>query len=148
MIPEWAIEYLGAEGVAEVDSRSGESVAWGRQVTKEIPEGLFEKLRGEVDLVCVPPDWFVVERRLSFGELLQARGIVRAIGVGPSGGFKWVRLADNSVWSHKNFRDGVMKEARLNPRLIVKCDKDGYEKGNELRLPRLTVGYSAGRKRH
>ena len=147
MIPEWAEQYLGAEGVAEVDPHSREPIAWGRQVVSQIPEGLFEKLRGEVDLVCIYPDWFVVERRLPFEDLIKARGVIKAVGVGPSGGYKWLRLGDDSMWAHKSFRDFAMREVRINPRLVVKCDKDGYEKGNEFRVPRVAVGYRPGGKR-
>ena len=147
MIPEWAEQYLGAEGVAETDPRSREPVAWGRQVVSQIPEGLFERLRGEVELVCIYPDWFVVERRLPFEDLIKARGAPKAVGVGPSGGYKWMRLGDDSMWAHSSFREFAMREVRINPRLVVKCDKDGYEKGNEFRVPRVAVGYRPGGKR-
>jgi len=147
MIPEWAEIYLGAEGVAEIDPRSGEPVAWGRQVTSQMPEGLFDRLRGEVEMVCVFPDWFVIERRLPVDDVIKAHGAIKAVGIGPSGGYKWMRLGDDSMWGHKSFRDFSMREVRINPRLVVKCDKDGYEKGTEFRVPRVAVGYKHGGKK-
>jgi hypothetical protein len=147
MIPEWAEKYLGEDGVADIDPRSGEPVAWGRQVISQIPEGLFDKLRGEVDLVCIHPGWYVIERRIQYDEIAALHGGVKTVGVGPSGGFKWVQFADGTLWGHKYFRDGSMKEAVKNARLVVKCDKDGNEKGVEPRLPRLTVGYRPGKSR-
>lgn len=129
MIPEWAERFLGEEGEAEFDPRSGEAIAWGRRLEEEIPEDLFDALKGKCEMRCVFPDWFVVLKRRDFAELLMANGGVRAVGVGPGGGFKWVRFANDSVWGHTSFRSGALRELEKSPRLKVACDKDGKEKG-------------------
>jgi hypothetical protein len=146
MIPEWAEKYLGECGVADVDPRNGEPVAWGRQVLEQMPEGLFDQLRGAVDLVCVYPGWYVIERKLTFTDL-RSHGEVRAIGVGPSGGYKWVQFADGTVWGHRYFREEAMRELAKNLRLATKCDKDGNERGSEARVSRLAVGYRPRKSR-
>lgn len=138
-LPDWADRFLGETGVAEYDPRADKPVSWGRRVEEEIPEDMFDILKGRCELKCVFPDWFVVEKKLEFADLLMKHGGVRAIGVGPGGGFKWVRFADDSVWGHPNFRTGAIRELELNPRLKVACDKDGNEKGKAPRIPRRTI---------
>jgi len=146
MIPDWAERFLGETGVAEYDPRSEQPVAWGRQVIEEIPEDLFDALRGRCEMACVFPDWFLIEKRVQFSDLMMKHGGVRAIGLGPGGGFKWVMFADNTMWGHPSFKMAAIRELGLNPRLVVKCDKDGNEKGSEPRVPRMAVGRpSAGR---
>ena len=138
-VPEWAEKFLDETGVAEVDPRSNKPVAWGRRVMQKIPEDQFDILRGRCEMKCVYPDWFLVEKRLEFADLLMSHGGVRAVGLGPGGGFKWVRFADDSVWGHSHFRDGALRELEMNSRLLVKCDKDGNEKGKAPRIPRRTI---------
>jgi len=140
MIPEWALKYLGEEGVAETDPKSGWPIAWGRQVIEDIPEDRFDDLRGRIEVTCVFPDWFVVERRLQFSDLLMKHGGVRQIGLGPGGGFKWVVFADDSKWGHLSFKNGALREIEKNERLHVKCDKDGNELEGGPRQPRRAMG--------
>lgn len=139
MIPEWAERHLAETGVAEVDPRSGEPIAWGRQVVEEISEDFFDMLRARYEMACIYPDWFLVEKRVQFADLLMKHGGVRAIGLGPGGGFKWVRFEDGSIWGHLSFKSGALRELEMNPRLLVKCDKDGNEKGKGPRIPRRTI---------
>jgi hypothetical protein len=141
IIPDWAERFLGETGVAEYDPRSGKPIAWGRQVIAEIPEDLFDALRGRCEMACVYPEWFLIEKRVHFADLLMSHGGVRAVGLGPSGGFKWVRFADDTMWGHVSFREGAHKELLLNPRLHVKCDKDGNENGKDPRIPRKVWGH-------
>jgi len=139
MIPDWAERFLGETGEAEFDPRSEKAIAWGRQVIEEIPEDLFDILREKCEMRYVYPDWFLIEKRLQFADLLMKHGGVRAVGLGPSGGFKWVRFADDSLWGHPSFRNGALRETNLNPRLVVKCDKDGNEKGRVPRIPKRAI---------
>ena len=149
MIPDWTERFLGATGIAEYDPRSAMPVAWGRQVIEEIPEDLFEDLRSRCEMACIFPNWFLIERRVQFADLLMQHGGLRAVGVGPGGGFKWVRFSDGSTWGHPSFKTGALKEVELRPRLVVKCDKDGNEAGQEPRIPRRAVGRPgrSGRKK-
>jgi len=139
MIPEWAERFLAESGVAEYDPRSGEPIAWGRRLVEEIPEDQFDILRGRCEMACVYPDWYIIEKRTQFADLLMKHGGIRAVGLGPGGGFKWVRFADGAMYGHLSFKTGVLRELEMNPRLLVKCDKDGNEKGNEPRVPRRTI---------
>jgi hypothetical protein len=138
-VPEWAERFLAETGVADVDPRSGEPVAWGRRVVEEIPEDQFDILRGRCEMTCVYPDWYLIEKRLQFADLLMKHGAVRAVGLGPGGGFKWVRFADGAVWGHLSLKSGALRELELNNRLLVRCDKDGNEKGKSPRIPRRTI---------
>lgn len=138
-VPEWAERFLGETGEADYDPRSGEAVAWGRQVIEEIPEDLFDALRGRCEMACVYPDWFLIEKRLQFSDLMMKHGAVRSVGIGPGGGFKWVRFDDGSIWGHSSFRTGALRELEMKPRIAVKCDKDGNEKGDLPRVPRRTI---------
>lgn len=140
MIPEWADKYLAETGVAEEDPRSGSPVAWGRRVVEEIPEDLFDILRSRCEMRCVYPDWFLIEKRTEFADLLMRHGGVRAVGLGPGRGFKWVRFADGAVYGHLHFKTGALRELELNSRLHVKCDKDGNEHGRAPRIERRAVG--------
>jgi hypothetical protein len=144
MIPEWAEKHLAETGEAEFDPKSDKPVAWGRRVISEIPEDLFDILRGKVDMACVFPDWFIIEKRLHFADLLMAHGGLRFVGLGPGGGFKWVKFADGAIWGHGSFRDEAKRQVEMNPRLHVKCDKDGNEKGKAPRIPRRTIGRRGG----
>ena len=139
MIPDWAERFLAETGVAERDPRSDEPIAWGRRVVEEIPEDQFDILKGRCHMACVFPDWYLIEKRLQFADLLMKHGGVRAIGLGPGGGFKWVRFADDSLWGHISFKSGAVRELEMSPRLLVKCDKDGNEKGKGPRIPRRTI---------
>lgn len=139
MIPEWAEKYLAETGEAEFDPRSDKPVAWGRRLIQEVPEDLFDTLKGRVEMTCVYPDWFVIEKRLSFADLLMKHGGVRAVGLGPGGGFKWVRFADGAEWGHPTFRNEAKRQVEMNSRLHVKCDKEGNEKGKAPRIPRRTI---------
>lgn len=138
-VPDWAERFLAETGVADVDPRSGEPVAWGRRVVEEIPEDQFDILRGRCEVACVYPDWFVVEKRLQFADLMMAHGPARAVGLGPGGGFKWVRFEDGSLWGHMQFKSGALHQLEVSPRILVKCDKDGNEKGKAPRVPRRTI---------
>jgi hypothetical protein len=139
MIPEWAEKYLAETGIAETDPRSEKPVAWGRRVIEEIPEDQFDILRARCEMACVFPDWFLIEKRLCFADLLMAHGGLRSVGLGPGGGFKWVCFADGSIWGHGSFRDEAKRQVEMNSRLHVKCDKDGNEKGKAPRIPRRTI---------
>ena len=139
MIPDWADKYLAETGVAEYDPRSEKPVAWGRRVVEEIPEDLFDILRERHEMKCVYPDWFLIEKRIQFADLLMKHGAVRAVGLGPAGGFKWVRFEDDSLWGHISLKSGALRELELNSRLLVRCDKDGNEKGKAPRVPRRTI---------
>jgi hypothetical protein len=153
MIPEWAEKFLAETGVAERDPKSDEPVAWGRRVVQEIPEDQFDILRGRCEMACVFPDWFIIEKRLQFADLLMKHGGVRAVGLGPGGGFKWVRFADGAIWGHLHFKSGALRELEMNSRLLIKCDKDGNEKGKAPRIDRKAIvrtsrgrGGGAGRR--
>lgn len=139
MIPDWAERFLAETGVAEYDPRSEKPVAWGRRVIEEIPEDQFDILKSRCEMKCVFPDWYLIEKRMQFSDLLMKHGGVRFIGLGPSGGFKWVRFADGSTWGHISFKGGALRELEMNPRLLVKCDKDGKEKGKAARIPKRTI---------
>ena len=147
MVPDWALKFLGPEGVADRDPRSSKPMAWGRRVVSEIPESLFNVLRGTCDVACVYPDWFVVERRVEFADLVMAHGPVKLVGLGPAGGFKWVRFEDGSTWGHSSLRTEAQRQASMNPRIAVRCDKDGNERGTEPRVPRRAIGRSFSRAR-
>lgn len=140
MIPVWAEQYLGPEEQAETDTVSGEPVSWGRPVIMDVPEEQFAELRGRCEVICVYPTWFVVTRRIQFSDMLMAHGPVRAVGVGPGGGFKWVRFDDGSIFGHSSFSVGARRELGLNPKLMVKCDAAGKEAGAEPRIPRRAIG--------
>jgi hypothetical protein len=145
MIPDWAEKYLDEMTEAEYDSRSGEPISWGRKIISEMPEDMFTSFREICEVICVYPDWFVIEKRIQFSDLLMRNGPVRAVGLGPSGGFKWVKFDNGSIWGHSSFKSGVLKQVESNPRLIVKCDKDGNEKGESARVPRVAIGRSLGK---
>jgi hypothetical protein len=143
MIPEWASRFLGESDIAEYDPRSGEPVAWGREVIEKIPEDLFDAMKAQCDMECVFPKWYLVEKRLEFADVLMKCGGVRAVGLGPGGGFKWVRMADDTTWGHRIFKTGALEWLERNPRLLVRCDKDGNEKGKAARIPRVSMGRSS-----
>jgi hypothetical protein len=145
MIPEWAESFLGVEEPAEMDPVAGEPVSWGRRVVTQMSEEQFTELRGRCDVVCFFPDWYVVTKRLQFSDLLMAHGPVRAVGVGPGGGFKWVRFDDGSTWGCTSLAIGARRELSMSPRLRVKCDPDGKEAGAEPRIPRRAMGRPSGR---
>jgi len=144
MVPEWAERFLGEHGEAEHDPRSGLPVAWGREVVEEIPEDLFDTLRSRCEMSCVYPQWFLIEKRWHFSDILMTHGGVRAVGVGPGGGFKWLKVEDGTIWGHSSFRSGAIEWLERNQRLLVKCDKEGNEKGKAPRIPRVSIG--RGRK--
>lgn len=139
MIPEWAERFLAETGEAEFDPRAEVPIAWGRRVVEEIPEDQFDILRGRCEMKCVFPDWFIIEKRVQFADLLMKHGGVRAIGLGPGGGFKWVTFADGAIYGHLSFKTGALRELEMNPRLLVKCDKDGNEQGKAPRIPKRTI---------
>lgn len=98
-------------------------IAWGWIVEGEMPDGLFMQMQFEFE-VCNPyPEWCVVDKRLSFDDLLAKHGRPKELGIGPRGGFKYVVMKDGTRFEHSSFREG----ARVfhSPRIIVKCDKEG-----------------------
>jgi hypothetical protein len=145
VIPDWALKYLGETEVAETDPLAEEPISWGKRVVEKIPEDLFDSLRSRCEMVCNYPDWYLIGSRVQFADLMIKHGGVRFVGVGPGGGFKWVRFADGSTWGSPSLRTGAIKELAMNPRLGVKCDKDGREGGELPRIPRRTIG-RAGKK--
>ena len=145
MIPELADRFLSETGVAEYDSYSNKPIAWGRQVIEEIPEDLFDSLRARCEVSCIYPDWFVVERRVQFADLMMNNGGVSLVGLGPGGGFKWVKFADGNIYGNCHFKTGALKQLELNPRLLVKCDRDGKESGKVLRIPRQAICHKCPR---
>ena len=140
MIPDWAERFFGESRIAEYDLKSGEAVSWGRQVIAEIPDDLFDNLKAGYEMACIFPDWFLIEKRLQFADLLMSHGGVRFVGLGPSGGFKWVTFADDSSWSHLTFKTGALKQLNLNHHLLVKCNKEGDKIGGGPRLPFKVFG--------
>jgi len=140
MIPDWADRFLAETGIADVDPRSGEPVAWDRRVIEEIPEDLFDALRARCEMACVFPDWFLIERRIQFADLMMRHGGVTCVGLGPGGGFKWVRFVDGSTWGHMTFKTGALKQLEMSPRKLVRCDKEGNENKCGPRTPRIAVG--------
>lgn len=147
MIPDWAERFLSEQGEADYDPVSGEAVAWGRRIIEEVPEDLFDMLRERCEVACVYPDWYVIEKRKQFADLMMEHGAVKLVGLGPGGGFKWVTFSDDTTWGHSQFKHGAVKQAELNPRRVVKCDKDGNEKRGKSRVPRRATGIRTPRKR-
>jgi len=135
--------YLGDEEVAEVDPVSGRPVSWGRPFVEQMSEGDFDLFRAGNDVVCVYPRWFVITKRICFADLLMRHGRVQAVGLGPSGGFKWVELADGSRYGHRSFRAPVLDVAQSITVRKVRCDKNGAE---EKRTPARTVGRASTRR--
>ncbi len=148
MIPDWAESHLGEVEPAEQDPVAGKPISWGRPVIIEFQEEQFADLRGRCEVVCVYPTWYIITKRIQFADLLMEHGPVRAIGVGPGGGFKWVRLEDKSVWGHASFANRAKMELTMSARLAVKCDADGKEAGAAPRIPRRVIGRPFAVARH
>jgi len=141
--PTWADRFLSETDIAEHDPKSGEPIAWGRRVIEEIPEDLFDDLKARCEMACIFPDWYLVEKRVQFADLMMKHGGVRFVGLGPGGGFKWVRFADGSTWGHSSWRTGALAELHKRPRMLVKCDKEGNEENGGPRIPRVAKGRSS-----
>lgn len=142
MLPEIVSKYIGKTSPAETDPSAGEVISWGKKIDKDIPDHLFEVIKNHCQVVCLFPDWYIIEKRMDFADLLRGHGKPKEVGVGPSGGFKWVKMTDDTVWSSSVFKIGAMRFLELNPRMRVSCDRDGNERGKVNRIPRVVSGKS------
>ena len=136
---------LGEEEIAEHDPKSGEPVIWGQRVIRHLVQCDFEHLQLWNEVVTVmemEPVYFVVTRKLDWDQLTAKHGQPIQVGTGPRGGFKWVRMTDDTYWSHTQFREGSLAWLKKYPRFTIKCDKEG----NSKQPARQAVGRS-GRKR-
>lgn len=137
---------LGEEEVAECDPKSGEPVIWGKRVMRHLMQRDFEHLKLWNEVVTVmemEPVYFVVTRKLEWPDFVKQHGPPVQVGTGPRGGFKWVRMTDDTYWSHKLFREDSLRWLKNYPRFRVKCDKEG----NSQQPQRRAMGRSGGRRK-
>ena len=129
--------YLGEEQVADADPISGEPLVIGRPINERLPDADFEALRQEGKTHYVHGQWFLVTKRLMVTELILKHGPPLRVGIGPSGGFKWIQFQDQSVHCHQQLADEARSIALSDSVQKVKCDKDGTEVP---RIPRVCSG--------
>lgn len=73
------------------DSHSGKPIAWGFEILNNLGDR-FDDLRGQCELHCVYPNWFVVTNWLQMNEAIELYGEITEVNRGPKGGFKYVRF--------------------------------------------------------
>jgi hypothetical protein len=129
---------LGEDECVEYDPLSGIEFIWGREILAPLPEPEFDDLRDRKKIMCVHPDWFYVTRTVTMDDLVAKHGDILQVGLGPSGGFKWVRFQDRAMHGHRSLRPAAKEWAAARPRFAVKCDK----LGNEINPPRRVMGRS------
>jgi hypothetical protein len=136
---------LGEEEVAEHDHKSGQPVVWGKRLMRHLVQRDFEHLKLWNEVITVmemDTVYFVVTKRLSWEQLIAKHGQPVQVGTGPRGGFKWVRMTDDTYWAHKQFREESLRWLKSYPRFRVKCDKAG----NSQQPARRTIGRKGKRK--
>jgi len=129
------------EEVAQYDPVSKQPVVWGNRVVYRMTEQDFDHLRIQHEVISrqeMDTVYFVVTKRIDWAMLIAKHGPPVQVGVGPRGGFKWVRMTDDTYWGHAQFREGAQKWAKKHPRFKVKCSKDG----KSLQPARRTLGSS------
>jgi hypothetical protein len=132
---------MGDEEVAVHDPKSNKPVIWGRRITRWLNRQDFDHLSLQHEVVTVmemDTVYFVVTRKLDWDKLIGKHGQPIQVGLGPRGGFKWVRMTDDTYWSHAQYRKDSQEWAKNYPRFIVKCGKEG----ESLAPSRRTVGRS------
>ncbi len=92
------------------DACSGEPVAWGFQIQKQLGDDRFSALRKLGELECCysgySPIWFLVVRRISRKEAIAKYGPITNEEYGPRGGWKSVtfgttRFISKTFWKKK-----------------------------------------------
>ena len=134
---------MGDEEIAEYDPISEQPVIWGRRITRWLTEQEFDHLKLQHDVVTrqeIETVYFVVSKRIEWDALCATHGQPVQVGLGPRGGFKWVRMTNDTIWGHREFRVGAQAWVKNYPRFRVKCTKDG----NSLQPSRRTIGRSSG----
>lgn len=133
------------EEVAEYDPVSKKPVVWGKRIIRHLTQCDFEHLKLFNDVITrqeMDTVYFVVTRKLEWDELIAKHGQPIQVGTGPRGGFKWVRMTDDTHWGHANFRRSSLVWVKNYSRFRIKCNKEG----KSLQPPRRTTGRS-GKKR-
>lgn len=118
--------YFGDVMCIEVDPISEAEMVWGKELLLEIQEQEFDELRPKMR--CVHPDWYYVTDMVTIEELKEKHGDITRIGLGPSGGFKWILFSDGVKYGHSILRQAGKDWASSHPRCVIECDKNGNER--------------------
>jgi hypothetical protein len=129
--------YLGEEQTADLDPVSGELAVVGRLINERMPEADFEALRRAGKTHYVHGQWFLVTKRLTVTELILRHGPPIRVGLGPSGGFKWIQFQDQSIHGHPQLASDAKSIASQDSVQTVRCDREGTEIP---RIPRVCSG--------
>jgi hypothetical protein len=117
--------------VAESDDESGEPMVYGYRIVKPISPIVFQEMKRYLDFISNGMDWWVKTSEVDTLTIIDNDGGIAQVGLGPSGGFKWVVLKSGRRFSHRLFRVESQKWAAMNPRRVARCDRNG----NDTRIP-------------
>jgi len=143
-IPSYLAKYLGP--LSPCIMEEGVILAWGHELLSEVEPSEFDDLRKYGVWFHEMPDWILIQRNVLIEEIIAKHGKVTDIGLGPSGGFKYITFTKKkreTKLKHRLLMDVAKELGADNPRLVTECNKDGLPIP---RVPRVSSGRpSAGR---
>ena len=126
--------YVGSEASpAEFDPISGEPIVFGLKIQTRISPIVFQEMKPHIDFIGNGIDWWVKTSVADCSAIIEREGGIVCVGLGPSGGFKWVDCKSGTRFGHGAFREISQKWAASNPRRVSKCDRNG----NPTRIPAM-----------
>lgn len=94
--PEGFEEYLSEYTTVAYDSYCGEPITEGFFIVRHMPEEKFNQLYNLGDVEYITNQWALITKKLTPQEAVKKYGDVKAIGVGPRGGFKTVTYGEET----------------------------------------------------
>jgi len=114
--PKGYEDSLGAYKECLEDGYSGETIAWGFEITRHLGKDKFEALRNEYHLECCYPTWYVITKALGHKQAKRKYGKVTAKECGPRGGWRNITFGETTFSSRyvaperQNFIDHINKK--------------------------------------
>jgi hypothetical protein len=141
-IPYHLAKYVGPLGPCILED--GVVLAWGHELLCEISDQEFDELREYGTWHHEMPDWILIQRTVLIEEIIKKHGEISDIGLGPSGGFKYITFTKkkrDKKLKHRLLTHVAKEIAQENPRLVTECNKEGLPIP---RVPRVSSGRPSG----